>query len=581
MPSKKSLSRGGRSSQRAESEQKPTPQPQKVNENQLVSTPKTIKLIGLAALLLALTATYSPISQLTLSPVYGSVPSVVFHQRGMMVAALCGWFGKDQIRKRLSIKVMNFLPVLALGIPTIQFFLFQWSEQLGAVYGPFLTELLTYFPLVFLSVASVTMLLEDAGLKRYSETLGNHGPFFGSYILFSTLQKFIGFLLPRYIGHNALIARAPLQLIAASLYAISLPSKWLLLALPSVLFSARYNVHFPFEHNTALLNSTLQGENFVLLHREESLTGYLSVLENVKEHYRVMRCDHSLLGGEWTQLPNAQFPEVREPIYSIFTMLEAVRLIKSDDGSSRRGGPGTNSLVIGLGIGTTPTALVNHGIDTTVVEIDPAVYHIAADYFSIPKNFTPVIQDAVRFVDEATRATPAPRFDFIVHDVFTGGVEPINLFTVEFMKGLSALLKEDGVIAINYAGDLSLPSSGLIVRTIKSVFPSCRIFRESEPPADTREGDFTNMVIFCKQTDSPLEFRNPTEADFLGSKSRESYLLPQYEINAASFAKPEEDQQDILAVGHAGNLVRWHSQSAAGHWKIMRTVLPAFVWENW
>lgn len=102
----------------------------------------------------------------------------------------------------------------------------------------------------------------------------------------------------------------------------------------------------------------------------------------------------------------------------------------------------------GLGIGTTPTALVNHGIDTTVVEIDPAVYHIAADYFSIPKNFTPVIQDAVRFVDEATRATPAPRFDFIVHDVFTGGVEPINLFTVEFMKGLSALLKEDGVIAI-------------------------------------------------------------------------------------------------------------------------------------
>ncbi|EER40650.1 spermine/spermidine synthase [Histoplasma capsulatum H143] len=524
MPSKKSLSRGGRSSQRAESEQKPTPQPQKVNENQLVSTPKTIKLIGLAALLLALTATYSPISQLTLSPVYGSVPSVAVHQRGMMVAALCGWFGKDQIRKRLSIKVMNFLPVLALSIPTIQFFLFQWSEQLGAIYGPFLTELLTYFPLVFLSVASVTMLLEDAGLKRYSETLGNHGPFFGSYILFSTLQKFFGFLLPRYIGHNALMARAPLQLIAASLYAISLPSKWLLLALPSVLFSARYNVHFPFAHNTALLNSTLQAENFVLLHREESLTGYLSVLENVKEHYRVMS---------------------------------------------------------GLGIGTTPTALVNHGIDTTVVEIDPAVYHIAADYFSIPKNFTPVIQDAVRFVDEATRATPAPRFDFIVHDVFTGGVEPINLFTVEFMKGLSALLKEDGVIAINYAGDLSLPSSGLIVRTIKSVFPSCRIFRESEPPADTREGDFTNMVIFCKQTDSPLEFRNPTEADFLGSKSRESYLLPQYEINAASFAKPEEDQQDILAVGHAGNLVRWHSQSAAGHWKIMRTVLPAFVWENW
>lgn len=82
------------------------------------------------------------------------------------------------------------------------------------------------------------------------------------------------------------------------------------------------------------------------------------------------------------------------------------------------------------------------------MEIDPAVYHLAAGYFSLPKNFTPVIQDAVRFVDEANRATPAPSFDYIVHDVFTGGVEPISLFTVEFMKGLRMLLKEDGVIAI-------------------------------------------------------------------------------------------------------------------------------------
>ncbi|KAL2376745.1 hypothetical protein RJZ90_007284 [Blastomyces dermatitidis] len=504
MPARKSPSKGGKSAQKVEDKRKPPSQSQGT-ENRVFSAPKTIQLIGLAILLLVLTATYSPISQLTLSPVYGSVPSAAFHQRGMMVAALSGWFAKDQIRKRLSTKIMNVLPVLAFTIPTIQFFLFMRSAQLGVVYGPLLTELLTYFPLVFLSVSSVAMLLEDADLRR-------------------TLQKFVGILLPGYIGKNALMARIPLQLITASLYAISLPSKWLLLALPPLLFSSGYNVHFPFKHTTALLNSTLQAEDFVLLHREESLTGYLSVLENVKEHYRVMS---------------------------------------------------------GLGIGTTPTALVNHGIDTTVVEIDPAVLHLAEDYFSLPKNFTPVIQDAVKFVDEASRATPAPTFDYIVHDVFTGGVEPVSLFTIEFMKGLRSLLKEDGVIAINYAGDLTLPSSGLIVRTIRAVFPSCRIFRESEPPADTREGDFTNMVIFCKLTDSPLEFRNTTDADFLGSKSREAYLMPQLEIDAASFAKAEDGQQDVLAEGQVGDLVRWHSQSAAGHWSIMRTVLPHVIWENW
>ncbi|PGH12304.1 hypothetical protein AJ79_04370 [Helicocarpus griseus UAMH5409] len=550
-------------------------------ENQVLPLVKTIRSISLAAFLIVLTAAYSPISQLTLSPVYGSVPSAAFHRRGMMLAALFGWFGKDQMRKRLSAKFMNFIPVLAFSIPTIQLFLFKWSMQMGDVYGPLLTELLTYFPLVLLSVSSVAILLEDAKLRQYGETLGNHGPFLGSYMLFSTLEKFIGFSLPSYMGKSVLMARIPLQLLTASLYALSLPSKWLLFALPSLLFSSRYNVHFPFEHTTALLNSTLQAEDFVLLRREESLTGYLSVVENVRSHFRVMRCDHSLLGGEWTHIPNAQYPEVREPIYAIFTMLEAVRLINNDDGSARRGGPGTNALVIGLGIGTTPTALINHGIDTTVVELDPAVYRLAADYFSLPNNFTPVIQDAVSFVDEASKATATPNFDYIVHDVFTGGVEPVNLFTVEFMTGLRSLLKEDGVIAINYAGDLSLPSAGLVVRTIKSVFPNCRIFREGEPDLDAKAGDFTNMVVFCKLNESPLNFRNPTKADFLSSMSRERWLLPKYEIDPSVFDKAVAVEQDVLAAGQVGDIVRWHARSAAGHWSIMRTVLPNRFWENW
>ncbi|KAK2807688.1 hypothetical protein FQN51_000125 [Onygenales sp. PD_10] len=579
MPSTKPPSKGGKPTQK----KRESPTTDSPTQDERPSVASTIKAILLAVFLLILAAVYSPISQLTLSPVYGSVPAAAFHRRGLMVAALCGWLGKDPIRKAFSAKVMNILPVLAFSIPTIQFFLFKWSMQLGSVYGPLLTELLTYFPLVLLSVASVAILLEDAGLKSYGELAGNHGPFLGSYMLFSTLEKIAGFFIPAHIGTNMFMARVPLQLITALLYAISILSKWLLLALPSLLFSSQYNIHFPFQKTTTLLNSTLQAENYVLLHREESLTGYLSVLENVKDHFRVMRCDHSLLGGEWTHVANKQYPIVREPIYAIFAMLEAVRLVKNDDGSRRNGGPDTNALVIGLGIGTTPTALITHGIDTTVVEIDPAVYNLATKYFSLPSNYTPVIQDAVSFINEATKATPVPSYDYIVHDVFTGGVEPIPLFTVEFMQGLRALLKKDGVIAINYAGDLTLPSAGLVVRTIKSVFPKCRIFREGEPPSpsDDRKGDFTNMVIFCKPTDSPLEFRNPTKADFLGSRSRQVYLMPKHEIDPAVFQRVEEGKQEILAAGQVSDMVQWHSRSASGHWDIMRTVLPVSIWENW
>lgn len=101
----------------------------------------------------------------------------------------------------------------------------------------------------------------------------------------------------------------------------------------------------------------------------------------------------------------------------------------------------------GLGIGTTPAALVAHGIDTTVVEIDPEVYELATKYFRLPSNYTPVIEDAVGYA--ARLAKDADRtFDYIVHDVFTGGAEPIALFTLEFLQDLNALLKPDGVIAI-------------------------------------------------------------------------------------------------------------------------------------
>ena len=88
-----------------------------------------------------------------------------------------------------------------------------------------------------------------------------------------------------------------------------------------------------------------------------------------------------------------------------------------------------------------------HGIDTTVVEIDPVVHEFASKYFQLPKNHTAVLQDAVGYTDKLAVQTPEA-FDYIVHDVFTGGAEPIPLFTLEFLQNLYTLLKPQGVIAI-------------------------------------------------------------------------------------------------------------------------------------
>lgn len=100
----------------------------------------------------------------------------------------------------------------------------------------------------------------------------------------------------------------------------------------------------------------------------------------------------------------------------------------------------------GLGIGTTPAALIEHGIKTTIVEIDPVVHEYALKYFALPTDHTPVIRDAVSYAHEVAQS--GQKFTYIVHDVFTGGAEPVDLFTVEFIQDLYDSLADTGVIAI-------------------------------------------------------------------------------------------------------------------------------------
>lgn len=103
----------------------------------------------------------------------------------------------------------------------------------------------------------------------------------------------------------------------------------------------------------------------------------------------------------------------------------------------------------GLGIGTTPSALIAHGINTTIVEIDPVVYDYATKYFNLPSNHTKVVEDATIFVNKMeAEETERKMYDYIIHDVFTGGAEPVDLFTEGFLRGLSNSLSVNGVIAI-------------------------------------------------------------------------------------------------------------------------------------
>ncbi|KIW71620.1 hypothetical protein PV04_03762 [Phialophora macrospora] len=519
--------------------------------------------------LVLLAALYAPVSQLNLSPVYGEIPAGHYHRYGLTASFLAAFL----LRGYLAQPIPRLITPFCFWVPTIQFILFRLSSVLGNPLGPVVTESLTCFPVVTLSIC-VAMQSFDSVIGRFDSSIGDAAPSMGLFVLFNILHQACKGFVASTIGPSFLRSRIGMQLVLASLYGMALPNSILWPSLPAVAFTMVANPHCGLSRTTEVLNNTLALHHYTLLERKESITGYISVLEDNDKGFRVMRCDHSLLGGEWKMPPKkGGVPRrVGEPIYSIFVMLEAVRLAEPAPASAHK-----TALNVGLGVGTAPAALIQHGIDTTVMELDPVVHEFALKYFDFPHNHSHYIGDAVHAVTTAN-ASEAASYDYIIHDVFTGGAEPVALFTADFLSGLHMLLKPDGVIAINYAGDLAMPAASTIYRTITAVFPACRVFRETEAPAPgVKPDDFTNMVFFCRKQSIPVKFRTPGPADFLGSGARRAFLLPKHEIMPDEFDR----EGPVLKQGQTKDLEKWQARSAIGHWRVMRTVLPDAVWENW
>lgn len=300
--------------------------------SKLINTCKAPKKVLLsclqAAALLVLAATWSPLSQLNMSPVYGSVPSSIHHRKMTVMAVLLAWSLKPRVPNYLLQRLLSFLPVLAFFTPALQYYLFRYSSHLGALYGPVLTEILTYCPLVFISTLGAAALYDTVDLSCYGPQVVHIAPKLVSYAILTTATNLSNRLIRRNIGKSFIFTRLGLQVLVSTFYSVLLPSKALAIALLPLLHILSSNIHSSLSHTTAVLNSTLQSHDFVILARQESLTGYISVLDNLKDGYRVMRCDHSLLGGEWLKRETSRALRLKEPIYSVFVTLEAVRLVK-------------------------------------------------------------------------------------------------------------------------------------------------------------------------------------------------------------------------------------------------------------
>lgn len=320
---------------------------------------------------------------------------------------------------------------------------------------------------------------------------------------------------------------------------------------------------------------------------------------------RYLRVSHSLLGGVWIGDQAAtidSFPPLTDQdgtplgdsIYSAFVLQEAVRLVSGTPQGTK--GDRNHALIIGLGTGISANAFAQHGMATTIVEIDPAVYDAARQYFGLsdPGINNVFLQDARGWVRSRRAMAEAEdpsviKYDVVVHDCFSGGGVPEHLFSIEFWNDLKAILSPEGVVAVNFAGKLASDSSQAILVTLLRAFVQCRAFHDRIEPISQEEfhTHFVNIVFFCSPSPTPLIFRPAVEEDYLHSYLRRHILssLDEREITHAqirdnSIWSAATEEKFVLTDAHNA-LNTWQEEEALEHWKLMREIIPDVVWETY
>ena len=200
------------------------------------------------------------------------------------------------------------------------------------------------------------------------------------------------------------------------------------------------------------------------------------------------------------------------------------------------------------------------------MEIDPAVVRFAGQYFSFKTEGEVLVEDARTFLQRTDR-----RYDIIVHDTFTGGSTPEHLLSVEVLQRARALLRANGLFVLNFAGYQDGPraeGTWAVARTLRSVFPVVRAFRDSSP--SERPSTPTNIVFFASA--ATLDFSIPANAQFENAGCEK--VLRSFKAWEILLRVP-----DGPVITDAWNpLARMQLASAEEHFKAMNELLPLEVW---
>ena len=348
------------------------------------------------------------------------------------------------------IAVSGFLTLL---VPWLTGPVLLATDPLGLRMGTFVSTLILFTP-------SLLMLgmVGPFAVKLATSSLEAIGTSTGSIYAVSTVGSvigtlFLGFYLFPQVGSREIFIGLGFALLLLALgvayfertrikLTIALPTVSALLVISIVLspFIADSDKQF------------VDDERYETRFEQESLYGWVRVIDNPADNYRLLMMDGSTIGAA-----SISHDKNILAYQEIVTHLPALA-------------PGMQqALLVGQGAGHMATTLKRYGIQTDTLEIDPAISDAARDYF----NFTPTGKTIIGDARYEIRKLQGP-YDLIIMDVFTGGSEPAHLLTIESMRQLRSLLSERGIVALNFVSFLENGKNvalASVSKTLSRVFP--------------------------------------------------------------------------------------------------------------
>lgn len=196
-------------------------------------------------------------------------------------------------------------------------------------------------------------------------------------------------------------------------------------------------------------------KGITMLHKSDGLLGQIMVYDNVHDDNQTDRALYV------NHIPQTMIHlESGAPYFSDY-----VRYL---DHFISEQNPASDVLLLGLGGGNLLNVFKKYNHKVDAVEIDPRIADLAKQYFikpSIAKSTNFIVDDARKIIRKSNK-----KYDIIVFDVFRGESPPTHVLTIESLKDLKKNMKPDGLVLINYIGNVEERGAAAkaIIKTTKN-----------------------------------------------------------------------------------------------------------------